>query len=124
MAEEIRSLLILDDSRLSRSMIRHIVSSKHPNCQIVEAANCEEARKILSENPVEFVTSDLNMPGMDGLEFLPEIRQLAPDARVVLITANLQEETAQDCARQNVRYLPKPVQEESLLTTLQEMTES
>ncbi|MBL4613037.1 MAG: chemotaxis response regulator protein-glutamate methylesterase [Emcibacter sp.] len=79
-------LLIIDDSRLIRTMIRSIVSND-PSIEVVgEAADPFEAReKIKNLNP-DVVTLDVEMPKMDGLSFLEKIMSLRPMPVVMVST--------------------------------------
>lgn len=104
-----QSLLIIDDSRLTRSMIRMIASQEIPGSRILEAADADQARRLLAEDRVDLITVDHNMPGESGLEFLAELKQLAPEARICMITANLQQEMMDACEAAGVSYVAKPV---------------
>ena len=57
------TLLIVDDSRVSRMMIGSIVKSKKPDWKLVEAANGEEALKKDEELDIDYYSIDLKYAG-------------------------------------------------------------
>ncbi len=113
-----RKLLIIEDSRLTRSMIHQMAVDEFPELIVLEAPDAESASLILAEQHVDLVTLDHNMPGLEGMGFVPQLKKLAPDARVCMITANLQNETVSDCRELGICYLPKPVEQEALIDFL------
>ncbi|PCI44482.1 MAG: chemotaxis response regulator protein-glutamate methylesterase [Alphaproteobacteria bacterium] len=79
-------LLIIDDSRLIRSMIRSIVSAD-PLIEVIgEAADPFEAREKIKQLNPDVVTLDVEMPKMDGLSFLEKIMSLRPMPVVMVST--------------------------------------
>lgn len=102
-------LLIVDDSRTSRLMIRKIVESIRPDWQIVEATSGDEALITTKEKHPDFVSMDVNMPGISGLEAAGYIRLHYPDIRIVLCTANVQESVRTAAERAGVYFVSKPI---------------
>lgn len=86
--------LIIDDSSVMRKVIeRALRQSGLELTEVVEASNGEEALEVLrkdgsSRQKIGLIISDINMPVMDGLQFLEARRdqQLAPGVPVVMIT--------------------------------------
>ena len=82
--------LIVDDSPVMRKVVERAL--RHAGIEISEvlqAGNGTEALEVLRNNPApDFILSDINMPGMDGLQFLEQRRaeNLAPEAPVFMIT--------------------------------------
>ena len=107
-------LLIVDDSRTSRLMIRRIVESLRPNWQIMEAASGDEALVITEANRPNFVSMDVNMPGISGLEAAGRIRMHYPEIRIVLCTANVQESVRTAAERAGVHFISKPITPDSI----------
>jgi len=114
----VTTVLIVDDSRLSRMMIRTFISNAHPDWSIVEASNGQEALEKTAACPVHVMTIDLNMPGIDGLTLATQLREHHPTAHMSLITANIQDSVRQRAAAAGVRFIPKPVTEEHILAFL------
>ncbi len=104
-----KTLLIVDDSRVSRMMIRALVLERQPEWQIFEAGNGEEAVKQVRENMPDYVTMDMNMPGMDGVEASEQIRQAYPATKIVLLTANIQESSRQKAQQLGIAFVAKPI---------------
>jgi len=70
------NVLIVDDSAAMRAVIKKIISiSGFRLDQCFEAANGREALDRLKNNWVDVILSDINMPEMNGLEFLQRLRQ-------------------------------------------------
>ena len=86
-------LLIVDDSRMSRMLIRAIITDTRPNWRIIEASTGDESIKLAEEHLPNFVSMDVNMPGISGLEAAGRIRIRHPEIKIVLCTANIQEST-------------------------------
>ncbi len=86
--------LIIDDSAVMRKVIeRALRQADLQLAEVLQAANGEEALQILRENAADpdylgLILSDINMPVMDGLQFLETRKQegLAPNVPVVMIT--------------------------------------
>ena len=70
-----------------------------------------EALQTLEQNPsVDMVVSDINMPGMSGLEMLPQVRARRPDVPVIMITAYGDAETRKKAIERGAEgLLTKPI---------------
>lgn len=78
-------VLLCDDSPQIRELVR-IVLEVEGNEIVSEAENGLEAVEAAERLQPEVVLLDLSMPVMDGLEALPEIRRVAPEARIVVLS--------------------------------------
>ena len=81
--------LIVDDSSVMRKVVER--SLRHAGIelqQVFEAGNGAEGLQVLKDNTVDLILSDINMPVMDGLEFVKQIGDLesARTTPVVMIT--------------------------------------
>jgi CheY-like chemotaxis protein len=83
------SVLIVDDSSTMRSIVRKILSASRFALNVHEAAEGIAALKQLSAGKFGLVFLDYNMPGLNGFETLAEIRRVAPDVSVVMMTSTL-----------------------------------
>ena len=84
-------ILIVDDSRVSRTMIRGLVATLCPEWEIIEAATGDKAAALASSARPDFITMDINMPGMSGFDAGRLIQQFNPTIRIAVLTANIQE---------------------------------
>ncbi|MET9620182.1 MULTISPECIES: response regulator transcription factor [unclassified Streptomyces] len=79
-------VVIADDEPLIRAGIRMILTSD-PEIEVVaEAANGREAIERVRAHAAEVVLLDIQMPVLDGLSALPELRRAAPSTRVIVLT--------------------------------------
>jgi two-component system chemotaxis response regulator CheY len=113
-----RTLLIVDDSKVSRMRIRAFFTSHCPQWTIQEAGSGDEAIVLASSAPPDFVTMDVNMPGMSGFETAQLMLVRNPDIRVVMLTANIQEGSRKAAASLHIRFVAKPATEASLQQAL------
>ena len=79
-------VLIADDHPLTRGALRGLLGADGFDI-VGEASSGAEAVKLAAELQPDLVVLDLGMPGMDGLEALPKIREAAPSTEVVVLTA-------------------------------------
>jgi two-component system, chemotaxis family, chemotaxis protein CheY len=108
------SLLIVDDSRMSRMMLNRLIADLRPDWRITEAASGNEALEMIERDPPTLVSLDVNMPGMSGLETAGRIRLHNPDIRVVICTANIQDYVRQAAEKAGVHFVSKPITPESV----------
>jgi CheY-like chemotaxis protein len=108
------SLLIVDDSKMSRMMISRFIAEMRPSWRLSEAASGDEALTKIEQSPPDMVSLDVNMPGMSGLEAAGRIRLHHPDIRVILCTANIQDAVRAAAEKAGVKFVAKPVTPESI----------
>jgi len=84
------TILIVDDSRLSRMLLVTIIRQAHPDWKIIEAESGDDAMAKSDSESITYMTLDYNMPGMDGLTLASKMRERFPTARISLLTANIQ----------------------------------
>jgi two-component system chemotaxis response regulator CheY len=85
------NVLIVDDSNAMRSVVKKIINiSGFKMDQCYEAANGKEALELLKESWVDIILSDLNMPEMNGLELLANLKKddLLKEIPVIIITTD------------------------------------
>ncbi|MFE9532913.1 response regulator [Streptomyces sp. NPDC006691] len=79
-------VVIADDEPLIRAGIRMILTSDAAIEVVAEATNGREAVDLARSHAVDVVLLDIQMPEMDGLAALAELRRTAPAARVIILT--------------------------------------
>jgi len=82
-------VLIVDDSSVMRKIVgRSLRQAGLEITEVLEASNGSEALSSVKEHSPDLILSDINMPQMDGLEFVRQLRcmEAAKDTPVVMIT--------------------------------------
>jgi len=105
-------VLIVDDSSVMRKIVeRSLRQAGLDSLQAYEASNGADALETLKSKPVDLILTDINMPSMDGLEFLRQLRSrdLAPGVPVVMITTEASLDRAKQALAAGAQYfIPKP----------------
>ncbi len=104
--------LIVDDSSVMRKIVeRALRQAGLELLEVHEAGSGVEGLEVLKAQPVDLILSDINMPTMDGLEFVRQIRtqNLAEGVPVVMITTESSEEHVRQAIQAGARgYIRKP----------------
>ncbi|NCQ23393.1 MAG: fused response regulator/phosphatase [Rhodobacteraceae bacterium CG17_big_fil_post_rev_8_21_14_2_50_63_15] len=106
----IRRALVVDDSRLQRRILT--ASLQRWGFEVQEAASGDDALRLCRETPPDLVMSDWMMPGLNGLEFCREFRQMARDSYgyfILLTSKSDKEEVALGLDAGADDFLTKPV---------------
>jgi len=107
--------LVVDDSKMSRMMLKKIIGSAHPDWEISEAADGQQAIDIAKDAEFDIILLDFNMPVMDGGQAAEILRPLFPNAKMAFLTANIQEAIKNLAIELKVDFIPKPITETKVL---------
>ena len=114
-----RLIMTVDDSASMREMVRATLTSA--GYEVVEAVDGQEALDYARENPCDLVISDVNMPRMDGITLVHELRSL-PHYRLtpllLLTTESSQEKKLEGKRAGATGWIVKPFNPELLLATM------
>jgi two-component system chemotaxis response regulator CheY len=106
------TVLIVDDSSVMRKIVERALRQAGLNLtKVVEAGSGHEGIEALERERADLIVSDINMPSMDGLEFLRQIQALglAKGAPVVMITTESGEEHVREALAAGAQgYIRKP----------------
>ena len=114
----VKKLLIVDDSKVSRMIIRAHMLAKHPAWIISEAASGAEAIALVDRDLPDYCTMDINMPGISGTDAAELILTKYPALRMVLFSANIQEASQARASLLGIIFVAKPVTEKSIALAL------
>jgi two-component system chemotaxis response regulator CheY len=109
--EKIRALIVDDSSVMRKIVERSLRQAGIDLAQVREAGNGAEALAILGEGSVDLILCDINMPVMDGLEFVRQLQAMdaAKRAPVVMITTEGSESHVVQALSLGARgYIRKP----------------
>lgn len=111
------TIMIVDDSNYTRRTHRRILESEGHD--VHEASSGMAALEAYFVHRPDLVLLDLTMEDMGGLEVLAKLRELHADARVIVVSADVQRSTTQLVTESGaMRFLGKPVTPEGLLDTV------
>ena len=111
-------ILVVDDDPLVLRTIQRIVRRRYDDEGVTSA---DEALRRVRQGGIDAVLTDVNMPGMSGLELLSELRNQHPELPVMLMTAKHSTEDAEAARAQGAfAYLLKPMPPEAVLESVAE----
>ena len=119
-----RKLLIVDDSKVSRMIIRAFFAKMCPAWVVQEAGSGDAALALLAEFQPDFVTMDVNMPGISGFDAAEQIMARDSNVRLVMLSANIQESSVRMAASLRLNFVSKPATEASLQQALHHLLAS
>ena len=117
------SVMLVDDHQVMRDLLRDALENTGEFQVVAQAANGEEALRLVAEATPDVIVMDVIMPVMDGIDACRQIMDLLPGTRVLMLTAsNEQDAIVRSIAAGATGYLQKYSGKEQLLTTLREVT--
>jgi len=102
-------VLVVDDEAPARNVLALVLAQIGLRCE--KAANGEQALRILEEKQTDVVISDLQMPGISGMELLAKVRQLYPHLVFLVVTGSVEIKVGIRAMQEGADdYLVKPFQ--------------
>ena len=116
-------VLVIEDSDVTRLMVVKMLEKV--GHETIEAANGNKGLIKTIFAPPDLIILDINMPEMNGVEFLWAMTEAEIKVPVIVITANTLEDTKKQCEEIGVtNFLYKPVQKETLLSAVEQALNS
>lgn len=109
-----RSVLLVDDSKFARLLVKAFIESSFPSWSVDEAEEAGSAQKKADDNRYDYFIIDFNMPGKNGLELGADIRKQHPDSTVALLTANIQQDIQKQADALGMDFIAKPPTQEKI----------
>ena len=110
-------ILVVDDSMIIRKQLSSVLSKQ--GYEVVEAASAAAAIDLARSNePIALIISDVNMPGMNGLEMVGEIRTLPKHEKtpILMLTTESTDHMQQEGMEKGASaWIVKPFNEEQLI---------
>lgn len=115
------SVLIVDDSSFIRSMISKVVT--RAGLEVIGvAATGEEALELVEKLKPQYLTLDMIMPDMTGLDVLSAVKKHYPQIKVIMISTMARQSMIEEARALGAdKYLMKPFDDEELEKTLKEL---
>ncbi|CCH49273.1 sigma-54-dependent transcriptional regulator [Pseudodesulfovibrio piezophilus] len=119
MTQKVGILLVDDEVDFAVGLAR-LLSRRFPDERIKAVSSAAEALSLLQSDSFGLMLSDLNMPGMDGVELLRRAKAMQPELGVIMLTAYGTVKTAVDALKVGAYdFLTKPVAPENLFLTVE-----
>jgi DNA-binding NtrC family response regulator len=114
-----RTVLLVDDDQRVRETIRMML--ERAGHRVVEAASAEDAiNQFSAMESVDLLVSDLQMPGLSGLELFDRLVERRPSLRVLFISGAASPPDLATIARKGAAFLEKPFSAEMLANKVHE----
>ena len=117
-------ILTVDDSRTILAMLRHTLSNA--GIEVLQAEDGQQGLDVLEVEPVDLVITDVNMPVMDGIEFIRRVRasgRFNSLPILVLTTESSQEKRDLGKAAGGTGWIVKPFEPEKLLAVIRRVVQ-
>jgi len=115
----VKILLVDDETVVRRGLKAMIQNAKFQFEVTLEASTGLEAIKIVEQHRPEIILLDIKMPGLDGISAAKQIKEIAPQCKIIFLTAYAKFDYAQEALRCKASdYLVKPVNPQELKLTI------
>ena len=116
-----KNILICDDAAFMRMMIKDILTKNGYNV-VGEAENGLKAVEKYNETKPDLVLMDITMPEMDGIQAVKKIKEMDPNAKIVMCSAMGQEAMVIEAIQSGAKdFIVKPFQAERVLEAVKKV---
>ncbi|HSB05604.1 MAG TPA: response regulator [Thermodesulfobacteriota bacterium] len=120
MNEDKKRILIVEDDEEMRALLRDVIEEEGYKTDSVN--NGSEAFRKLVKESFDLIITDIRMPGLTGLDILPGMKKLHPEAPIIVVTAFGSEEIQRKAFERGANaYLEKPIHFQTLRTLIDGM---
>jgi two-component system chemotaxis response regulator CheY len=120
-----KTVLVVDDSRIMRNIVKNTFSELKIPCQFLEAGNGKEALQQLQHQTVHLILLDWNMPELSGIDFLKQVRAMAQykSLPIIMVTSESAKYNVIEALKHGATdYIIKPVNEKIFIEKLSKIT--
>ncbi|MDR1389667.1 MAG: response regulator [Treponema sp.] len=120
-----KTVMVVDDSRIMRNIVKNTFSELKIPCQFVEAGNGKDALLMLQNQTVNLVLLDWNMPELSGLDFLKQVRAMEQykELPIIMVTSESAKYNVIEALKNGATdYIVKPVNEKIFTEKLSKIT--
>jgi putative two-component system response regulator len=114
------TVMFVDDEEIILECMKSIFGEK--NFKVVTESNPRSALERIKQEDIAVIVSDQKMPGMSGIEFLSQVKDLSPDTTKILMTGFADFQTAVDAINTGgvFRFILKPWKNDDLIKTVED----
>lgn len=118
-------VLLVDDEYMITEGLKVLIPFEKWNMEVVATANdAEEALDYVKNHPVDLVITDVNMPGMNGLEMIAQMQESLPKLAFIILSGYQEFEYVKKALNLQVAdYLVKPVNKVELAAILEKLSQ-
>lgn len=111
--------LLIDDHPMVRDAFKRLLLLSYKGAVVEEAADAREAMELITLGPWDIVFLDIDLPDRSGLDLLQDLRSLAPEAPILVVSGMLEEEFGERAFKFGaVGFLQKASMMEEVLTAI------
>jgi two-component system chemotaxis response regulator CheY len=110
----VKNILVVDDSRIMRNIVKNTFLELKIPCEFVEAADGQDALQKLLAKDIHLVLLDWNMPKLSGIDFLKKVRNIEQykDLPIIMVTSESAKYNVIDAIDAGATdYIIKPINE-------------
>jgi len=112
-------ILIVDDHAIVRDGLNHLLQAEQDMRVAGMAADAPSAIRFLSENQVDVIILDINMPGKSGLDLIKDLKQMQPSIRILILSMYPEDRFAMRAVIAGASgYLTKEMASEEIVTAI------
>jgi CheY-like chemotaxis protein len=120
MGNDKKRILVIEDDEEMRALLKDMIEEE--GYRTASVNNGSEAFRKLAKESFDLIITDVRMPGLTGLDILPGIKRLQPEAPIIVITAFGSEEVQRKAFERGANaYLEKPIHFHKLRTLIHDM---
>ena len=115
------SALIVDDDPGTLQTLNYVLTEM--GYEVETAKDGFAAIELIKERPFDVISTDMKMPGMNGIDLLKEINRLTPETTTLVMTAYATDELEQEAKREGaLAVLPKPLDLDKVISFIEEFS--
>ncbi|HEX7737729.1 MAG TPA: response regulator [Ktedonobacteraceae bacterium] len=112
-------VMLVDDDQMLLRALSETITLRMSTVTVETVTSTQEALQLLQEREYSAIISDIQMPGMDGLELLSHVQKHYPDIPVLLITGYNDQKIAIEAVRAGAYdYIRKPIERDDFIAAL------
>lgn len=114
------SILVAEDDKIIRTLFHAIIQKKFPDVAVYLAEDGRAGVELFNKHAPQIIITDINMPGMNGIQMAREIRSIEPATRIIVVSAYDEAEFCKAFDEIGVDdYLVKPIALEKLVAAIE-----